>query len=203
VRFNERAQLFVSGAVELGVEFGCGCGRRVRQDGRGNPYAGRDDFGLLEAVEGRAVGRAIEASARGVERVAVVEPADGDGRGRGGRGQHGMTGRVSGIADGADDDESFLHGSLDELRERVVKIRLIFVAARRDVDDADAVFLPVLHDPLEPAHDVALGDAATLAHLNGDDACVRRDAAKEAARESAVSGGHDRGHHAVPARRLD
>src|SRR5947209_4273042 len=78
VLLDEGPQLLVGRAVEARVEFGLGGGGRVRQDGRGNPYAGRDDFGLLQTVEGRAVGGAVETAARGVERVVVVEAADGD-----------------------------------------------------------------------------------------------------------------------------
>src|SRR3954468_13308757 len=48
VLFDERAQLFVRGAVELRVKLRLGGRRRVRQNRRGNPYAGRDDFGLLQ-----------------------------------------------------------------------------------------------------------------------------------------------------------
>ena len=66
----------------------------------------------------------------------------------------------SGVADSADDNQSFTHGLLDCLSQRVVQVRFFVVAAGRDVDDANPILLTMRHHPLEAALDVLFGDAA-------------------------------------------
>src|SRR5437868_15342365 len=96
---------------------------------------------------------------------------------------------------GADDHEPRADGALDRLAESVVEIRLLRVAARRDVDDAYTVLLAVLDNPLQAALDVLLAYVARLADLDEHDVAVGRNRPEEASRERAVSGRDDRSHH--------
>ena len=52
-----------------------------------------------------------------------------------------MAGLVSGVAGGADHNETRADRFFDRLRELVVQIGPLFVAARRDIDDFYAVLL--------------------------------------------------------------
>jgi hypothetical protein len=45
------------------------------------------------------------------------------------------------------------------LRERVVQVSLLVVAARRDVDDTNPILLAMRHHPLQSALDILFEDA--------------------------------------------
>src|ERR1051325_10305571 len=78
VLFHQRRQFFIGSCIELRVQFRLFRGWRVWQDGRGYPNSRRNHFRLLQAIGCRPVRRAIHAASRAIERVLIVQPADGD-----------------------------------------------------------------------------------------------------------------------------
>ena len=63
------------------------------------------------------------------------------------------------------------------------QVRLLEVAARRDIDDANLVLVLILKHPTQSGLDVALGNASGLSDLDEDDFRLRRDAAIETIRQ--------------------
>ena len=86
---------------------------------------------------------------------------------------------MSGVADGTNDRDAGGRTFLDRLRQRIVQIAGLFVAAGRDVDDANAVFFAVFEHPFESVLDVPIRDAAGACQLDQNDIGVRSDAAIE------------------------
>ena len=98
------------------------------------------------------------------------------------------------------DEEPRARRRLGGLREAVLEVARLVVPAAAHVHDADAVAPPVADHPLDPAADVVVLDPARGADLDQDESGLGGEPAVEAAREPAVPAGHDRRHHAVPAR---
>ena len=81
------------------------------------------------------------------------------------------------IADRANNCQSSLHNFFNELAQRIEQVRLLEVAARGDIDDANLVLVSILKHPAESGFDVALGNAAGLADLHEYDVRFGCDAA--------------------------
>ena len=111
-----------------------------------------------------------------------------------------MPGLVAQVARRGHDEQARARRRLGGLREAVLEVARLVVPAAAHVHDADAVAPPVADHPLDPAADVVVLDPARGADLDQDEAGLGGEAAVEAAREPAVPAGHDRRHHAVPAR---
>src|SRR2546423_15646026 len=110
-----------------------------------------------------------------------------------------MTRQVSCVPYGADYYQTFAHSLFYQLRELVVKIRLLVITARRDIDYANAVLLALLQNPFESTKNILFGDVPGLPNLDQNQVGVRRYAAIKTLRERAVASRHNRSHHAVPA----
>src|SRR5437667_3784147 len=109
-----------------------------------------------------------------------------------------MTGHIPGVSGGADNSNPRVGTLLDGLRQRVRQVALFKVAACRDVDNANLVFVRMSEHPLEPALDLIFADAPRAANLHQHEAGLRGYAAIKTAGECAASGGDYRSHHAVP-----
>src|ERR1044072_9110006 len=78
-------------------------GRRVGQDRRRNPDAGRNYFGLLKTIGRRPIRRAVLSALGAIDRIIIAQPADRDRRRRAGRRKNGVARRVASVSHRADD----------------------------------------------------------------------------------------------------
>ena len=100
-----------------------------------------------------------------------------------------MSGQVTRIPHGADDDQPFPRTLLHRLRQFVRQIAFFIVSARRDVHDANVVFVAMFQHPFEAATNLLLRDATRKANLYQNKIRVRRDAAVDAIRKCATACG--------------
>jgi hypothetical protein len=113
-----------------------------------------------------------------------------------------VVGLVAGVTGGADDDDAMADGGLGHAGEVVGEVGGLVVAAAGDVEDADVVAHHVGEGPLDAEGDVVVADAREATDLEEDDLALAGEALVAPAREVAVAGADDAGHHAVPGVRV-
>jgi hypothetical protein len=99
----------------------------------------------------------------------IVQPSDGDAGWRARGRQNGMTRMQPGITHGANNRQSFLDSLLDRLCQRVMQVRLLVVAAGRDIDDANPVLFAMSHHPFQSALYVFLKNATRFSQFDEHD----------------------------------
>src|SRR5688572_10242445 len=102
-----------------------------------------------------------------------------------------MIRQMSGIPNGAYNQNPSRSTFLNNLRERIVEIAFLFITAGGYIYNPDLEALAIFEHPLETLPYVLVGDSTRPGKLHKNDVGFRRDAAVKSVRKRTITRGYD------------